>query len=39
MFGLGQGSLYRQVSADATLTEAWRKVWKCPTLLAREVRQ
>ena len=26
MFGLGQGSLYKQVYADETLTEAWRKV-------------
>ena len=26
MFGLGQGTLYKQVYADDTLTEAWRKV-------------
>lgn len=26
MFGLGQGALYKQVYADDTLTEAWRKV-------------
>lgn len=26
MFGLGQGNLYKQVYADDTLTEAWRKV-------------